>query len=73
MHVELRLYDVTIGAHKTRMRLDDNDAREMGDAAVLVSEPAQQTPHPAPAPIDTKARRSTPNKMRDTNRSAAGS
>lgn len=62
MGSELRLYDVTVGGHKTRMRLDDADAEAHGDSAVLV----QQQQPTAPEPADTKSRLVTSNKMRGT-------
>lgn len=61
---DLRLYSVTVGTHKTRMRLNDHDADALGDNAV----PLVETPRPArPAdPVDTKSRLVTSNKMRGT-------
>jgi hypothetical protein len=76
---ELRLYDVTLGGHKTRMQLDDAGAADLGANAVLVADgqdapavrPAEPTP---PAPPEGKNRLVTSNKMRGTNNpSAAGS
>lgn len=69
MGSELRLYDVTVGAHKTRMRLDDRDAQAMGDGAVLVAEPQEQPQPAAPLPyrdpVAGKARLVTDNKTRE--------
>jgi hypothetical protein len=64
MGSELRLYDVTVGANKTRMRLDDRDAKAMGDNAVPVAE-APKPPPPAP-PREAKPPRLVTNKMRGT-------
>ncbi len=66
MRGELRLYDVTVGAHKTQMRLDDRDAAAMGDSAVLCSE-RDDTPSLCPMPtdpIDTTSGLVASNKMR---------
>lgn len=64
----LRLYDVTVGKHKTQMRLNEADAAAMG--AVLVNQqpakpakPAMRAAEPDP---DGKARLVTSNKMRGT-------
>jgi hypothetical protein len=62
---KLRLYNVTVGAQQTQMRLDERDAKAMGDSAVLVPEP-RETQRPAAAPADTKSRLVTSNKMRGT-------
>jgi hypothetical protein len=62
---DLRLYSVTVGTHKTRMRLNDHDAEALGDDAV----PLVETPHPArPADpeVGAKNRLVTSNKMRGT-------
>lgn len=73
MGSELRLYDVTVGKHKTRMRLDDADAEARGDSAVLVTEPpAPPVARPAAAdPAVGKARPVTANKMRGTSEPSA--
>lgn len=62
---ELRLYDVTVGRNKTRMRLNASDAAAMGDAAVPVGQPESARPVPG------KARVAVANKMRDAGESAA--
>lgn len=58
---DLRLYEVVIGNHTTRMRLNDADAARYGANATLATERSAATPPPA----DTKARAATPNKMRE--------
>lgn len=75
---ELRLYDVTVGQHKSRMRLDDHDAKEMGVNAVLVRPPPSLAEPPNPTPpaatrLPYKDPKSRPviNKMRSTGESDA--
>lgn len=58
----LRLYDVTVGAHQTRMWLNDRDAAAM-DGASLVPEEAT-APVAAQQPVAGKGRLVTSNKMR---------
>jgi len=65
----LRLYDVTVGAHRTRMQLNDRDAAIIGVGAVLVPEEPDSDPEPAPpheGPPETpgKSRLVTSNKAR---------
>lgn len=73
MSGDLRLYDVTVGEHKTQMRLNERDAAALGDTATLVGQPAAAAPTPAPPP-EQKARLVTANKARGTNNpNAAGS
>lgn len=72
MGSELRLYEVTVGRHKTRMRLNDHDAEAMGDAAVYVPEPPSPQPAaPPPDPLAGKSRLVTSNKMRGTGEPSA--
>lgn len=58
---DLRLYEVVVGKHTTRMLLNDADAARYGTNAALVTKRRAATP----APADTKARAATPNKMRE--------
>lgn len=71
---DLRLYDVTVNGHPTRMRLNARDAAAMGTAAVLavISVPAA-APAPGPVPEDlaVKGRPVTSNKMRGTDSTGA--
>jgi hypothetical protein len=65
MSGELRLYDVTVGKHKTQMRLNDADAVALG--AVLADQPAEPKAVRAAEPdTDGKSRLVTSNKMRGT-------
>lgn len=66
MSDDLRLYDVTLGSHKTQMRLSDSDAEAMGDAAVLAGSAPAPVVAPKPAPVEGKSRVVTSNKMRGT-------
>jgi hypothetical protein len=63
---ELRLYDVTVGAHRTQMRLNEDDAEAMGGTPAAAPPPASGTAAPAPPPVDSKNRLVTSNKMRGT-------
>lgn len=67
MGSELRLYDVTVGSHQTRMRLDQADAEKYGTDAIPVTTTAPESPRMAAAPApDTKSRLVTSNKIRGT-------
>jgi hypothetical protein len=64
MSDDLRLYDVTVGSHKTQMHLNERDAEAMGDAAVLAG--SAKAPVSKVEPAEPKSRLVTHNKMRGT-------
>lgn len=59
----LRQYDVTIGAHRTTMLLDEVDAAAMGDNATLAT-PRTTAPTAPELLVGGKARLGTQNKAR---------